>query len=78
MGQAAGEVAIGSVSHHLSRLDALAGRLDDAARRFELALAAHRAADASVWVANTLYHYAVVLERRAGAGDAARAARMFA
>lgn len=78
VGQAAGEVAIGSVSHHLSRLDALAGRLDDAARRFELALAAHRAADASVWVANTLYHYAVVLERRAGTGDAARAAGMFA
>ena len=74
VGQASGEIAIGSVGHHLATLDVLAGRLDPAVERFEGVLDQYRDAGASVWAARTLVHSAAALEQRDRPGDRTRAA----
>jgi tetratricopeptide (TPR) repeat protein len=66
-------VSIGCSSRYLGLLTATLGRLDDAERHFEDALAMNTRMGARPWVARTQLDYARMLRKRDAAGDAARA-----
>jgi hypothetical protein len=65
---AADIVAIGSVAHTLGNLAASIGRLDEAERHFEAALAMGERMRARPWIARTQHDFARMLLAR-GAGD---------
>ena len=77
VGQASGEVAMGTVDHHLGMLCHLVGDFDAAEEHYEAALRHHREGGAHAWVGETLQRYASMLERRGTRDDARRAVRMF-
>jgi class 3 adenylate cyclase len=66
------------VSRPLGRLATTLGRYDEAAAHFEDALASHEREGAPLWLANTRYEYAAMLQRRGAAGDGERAAVLLA
>ncbi len=66
----------GAVSRHLGVLAASVGRLDDAERHFTAALELDGRMGARPWIAWTQADLAAVLLRRAGSGDAERAAAL--
>ena len=74
----AAAVCLGSVERYLGLLAVTLGRLDAAAEHFEAALVAHARLDAPVYRARTAFAYARLLRRRAGPGDAERAAVLLA
>ena len=69
---------LGAVDHHLGTLDAVLGRIDDAAAHLEAALERHRLIDARPWVALSARWLANVLADRDEPGDADRAAALHA
>jgi DNA-binding CsgD family transcriptional regulator len=66
---AASEVTIGPVDRPLGMLAAAVGRVDDAVRHFEAAIAACRRTGARPWLAHSQYHYAVMLARQTRVED---------
>ncbi len=66
-------LAYGSAGRQLGILAGTMRRWEDAERHFEDALAMNTRMGARPWVARTQFDYAVMLRRRAAAGDSARA-----
>src|ERR1035438_5501979 len=64
---------LGSADRLLGSLATLMARPEDAQRHFEAALVMDRQTSSRVWLAHTRYAYAVMLHRRAQAGDLDRA-----
>ncbi|MEB2346457.1 MAG: hypothetical protein OZ948_17165 [Deltaproteobacteria bacterium] len=73
-----GLVYYGPIAHHLGLLASTRGRVDDALRRFEQALAAEARAGARLWVVRTGVAQAHALLAREAPGDRARAAQALA
>jgi len=71
-------IYIGSASRQLGLLAETLGRLDDAERHFEDALAMNIRMGARPWVARTQLDYARMLRKRASDGDVARAQELLA
>ena len=70
------ELSTGSVARELGLLATTMGRLDDAARHFQRALAVNERTGARPWLAHSQRDYAGMLQARDGAGDAARASEL--
>jgi DNA-binding CsgD family transcriptional regulator/tetratricopeptide (TPR) repeat protein len=68
-----GGPCLGSIDRLLGKLDTVMERWDSAQSHFETALAIDQRSGARVWVAHSRYAYAVMLHRRAQAGDVDRA-----
>jgi tetratricopeptide (TPR) repeat protein len=64
---------LGPVTHALGLLARTMGRLDEGAAHFEAAIADTRRTGARPYLARSLYEYAVLLQRRGGSDDGARA-----
>jgi tetratricopeptide (TPR) repeat protein len=64
---------LGSVSRSLGQLAAVLERFDDAERHFDQALQINERIRSPLWVAHTKRDYALMLLRRDGPGDRARA-----
>jgi len=71
-------LTVGSASRYLGRLAWRMGRLDDAERHFEDALAANARMGAVQWIAHTRYDLARMLLERGGEGDRERADELLA
>lgn len=67
--QLTAEIATGSIARYLGMLAASLGRVEDAARHYEAALAANERAGARPWVAHTQEDYARLLLSRGDGGD---------
>lgn len=72
----ANAVCVGSAQRTLGMMAAVLGRLDDAERHFEAAVAFDRRIEAPPWIAHSLYNYARMLIERDAPGDRARALTM--
>ena len=68
-----GGPCLGSIDRLLGKLDAVLERWEPAQRHFDAALAMDHRSGSRVWLAHSRYAYAVMLHRRAQAGDLARA-----
>ena len=73
-----GGPCLGSADRLLGRLATVMGRWEVAQRHFEAALAMDHRTGWRVWLAHSRYAYAVMLQRRASAGDLDRARTLLA